>query len=125
MEHKIISHKDLKIWKDSISLALDTYEFTKKFPPAEKYGLISQIRRSAVSVPSNIAEGKNRGTRNDYRHFLRIARGSLAEYETQIEISYQLGFIPSDVYEKTQDCITQIGKMINAIIKKLSISPNT
>lgn len=124
MQEKIKSHKDLKVWQKALKLSLKTYEITESFPDTEKFGLTSQIRRSAVSIPSNIAEGKNRGTKQDYRQFLRIARGSLAEYETQIEISFKLKLLDQTDYKNISTYIMEIGKMLNAIIKKLG-SPST
>jgi len=88
----IHSHKDLTVWKRSMELVLAVYVLTENFPRTEIYGLTSQMRRCAVSIPSNIAEGRSRGTRRDYLQFLRISLGSAAELETQIEISKQLPF---------------------------------
>ena len=88
----IHSHKDLTVWKRSMELVLAVYVLTENFPRTEIYGLTSQMRRCAVSIPSNIAEGRSRGTRKDYLQFLRVSLGSAAELETQIEISKQLPF---------------------------------
>ena len=85
--------KELLVWKKSIELVTEIYEITAAFPSEEKFGLVSQVRRAAVSIPSNIAEGNARRSSADYIQFLKIARGSGAEVETQIVISKNLGFI--------------------------------
>lgn len=92
----IQSHKDLVVWQKSIDLVIDIYGLTKTFPREELFGIISQMRRAAVYVPSNIAEGRNRATRKEYRHFLLIAYGSANELETQLLISTRLGYITQD-----------------------------
>jgi len=84
------SYKDLIVWQRSIELSTEIYMLTALFPTEEKYGLISQMRKSSVSIASNIAEGRHRGTRKDYAHFLDIAFGSAAELETQLHISKKL-----------------------------------
>ena len=89
------THKELDVWKEAIDLVTKVYGLTNGFPDTEKFGLISQIRRSAVSVPSNIAEGAARGTNKEYVHFLNISLASLSELETQLIISEKLNY-PSD-----------------------------
>jgi four helix bundle protein len=89
-------HSDLVAWKKSMDLVEMVYQLTKQFPKEEVYGLTSQLRRSAVSIPSNIAEGYGRSGRREFAHCLSIALGSLAEVETQIEIAQRLGYIGSD-----------------------------
>ena len=86
-------HRDLLVWQKAMELVTIVYEVTRKFPKDELYGLVSQLRRAAVSVPSNIAEGYCRNSRNEFHHFLGQARGSLAELETQIEIANNLGYL--------------------------------
>ena len=90
---KAKTHKDLKIWKEGIDLVTSIYKLTKKFPNEELYGLTSQMRRAAVSYPSNIAEGAARNSNNEYIRFLYIALGSISELETQIIISEKLNYI--------------------------------
>ena len=89
------THKDLDVWKESITLVTEIYSLTANYPDSERFGLISQMRRAAVSVPSNIAEGAARGTNKEYIHFLNISLGSLSELETQILISQNLEYISS------------------------------
>lgn len=98
-ETLIKSYKDLIVWQKAINLVEKIYQLTNNFPKEEIYGLTSQIRRSAVSIPSNIAEGKGRGTRKDYRQFLYISYGSCSKLETQIEIAKRLSFISNNDFE--------------------------
>ncbi len=114
----IISYRDLIVWQKSMELVEMVYGLTNNFPKSEIYGLSSQMKRAAVSIPSNIAEGKLRGTRKDYRHFLIQAFGSGAELETQIDIARRLGFINSPT-EKLEGLLGEIMKMLNALIKSL------
>lgn len=111
--------KELLVWKKSIELVTEIYEITATFPSEEKFGLVSQIRRAAVSIPSNIAEGNSRRSSADYIQFLKIARGSGAEVETQIIISKNLGFIEEAKCEELTLKITEIMKMINGLINYL------
>lgn len=116
---KIESFRDLTVWQKSMDLVVLIYSLTENFPKSELYGIVSQMRRSVISIPSNISEGKMRGTRKDYRHFLLNAFGSGAELETQIEISKRL-FIGSNVdLIKIENLLTEVMKMLNALIKKL------
>ncbi|MBI4090183.1 MAG: four helix bundle protein [Candidatus Kerfeldbacteria bacterium] len=86
----MIDFKDLRVWQRSIALVKRVYTITKNFPNDEKYGLVAQIRRSAISIPSNIAEGHLRGTKKEFRQFVVIARGSCAELETQLVLAHEL-----------------------------------
>lgn len=119
MKEIIHSYKDLIVWQKSIDLVVNIYELTEKFPKEEIYGLTSQIRRSAVSIPSNIAEGRNRGTRADYVHFLRMSYGSGAELETQIEISKKLLKTKDLNYNGVDGLLVEIMKILNVMINKL------
>jgi four helix bundle protein len=103
-------------------LAIKIYSVTEKFPKSEVYGIVSQMRRCAVSIPSNIAEGRNRGTRKDFAQFLRIALGSAAELETQTEISKNLNFLEEPEYSQITSEISEIGMMLRAIIRKLDLN---
>jgi four helix bundle protein len=89
------SYKELTVWQQSYKFGLEVYSVTKNFPADEKYGLVSQLRRASLSIPSNIAEGSKRGTRKDYRSFIIMAYGSSAEIETQLLFSKDLG-IPGE-----------------------------
>ncbi len=121
MENKntIYSYKDLIVWQRAMELVVTVYELTSKFPREEIYGLTSQMRRAAVSIPSNIAEGRRRGTRKDFRQFLIIAYGSGAELETQIEISKQLSLGKALDYHKVDSLLTEVMKMLNKILSSL------
>ena len=107
-------HYGLDVWKDSMRLAREIYRASACFPEDERFGLISQIRRSAVSVPSNIAEGAGRGGSKEYAHHLRIARGSLMELDTQLWIARDLGFIQDT--DEIQALIQRIAAMLSALI---------
>ena len=108
----------LKIWKESMILVEEVYRQTGLFPGSEVYGLTSQLRRSAVSIPSNIAEGKGRKTDNEFKQFLYIARGSLFELRTQLEIARRLGYLEGDTRELKKRI--QINEsMLNSLITKL------
>jgi four helix bundle protein len=119
LEKKIENFKDLKIWQKGIELAKAIYKVTDSFPAKETYGIVSQMRRSVVSVPSNIAEGFMRRHNKEYRQFLYIALGSLAELETQVIISEQLGFLNNEESNKIQTNIDEIDKMTTGLIKCL------
>ncbi|HAR99774.1 MAG TPA: four helix bundle protein [Candidatus Moranbacteria bacterium] len=113
------SYKDLIVWQRSMELVVEIYKVTEEFPIAELYGIISQMRRAAVSIPSNIAEGRKRSTRKDFRQFLIIAYASASELETQIEISKRLNFIEVDKYTKTDALLLETIKMLNKMISSL------
>jgi four helix bundle protein len=119
MENKIKNFKDLKIWQKSMELAKVIYQATYSFPAKETYGIISQMRRSAVSVPSNIAEGFMRRHNKEYKQFLYIALGSLAELETQVLLSEELGFFKKDGGMDINANINETNKMITGLIKCL------
>ena len=102
-----------------MDLAKEIYEFSQEFPAEERFGLTSQVRRAAVSVPSNIAEGHTRHSTGDYVRFLRIARGSIAEIETQILLSSRLSFGDSGAAQHLLDKFDELGRMLSTLIKKL------
>lgn len=114
--HKL---KELNIWKKSIDLAVDVYTATKGFPKEETYGLTSQIRRSAVSIPSNISEGAGRNSDNEFLHFLGIANGSAYELETQVIISNRLALMDDEQTEVLLTQLTEIQKMNYGLMQKL------
>ena len=111
------THRDLKVWQKSIDFFTKIYTETNNFPKTEIYGLISQLRRAAVSIPSNIAEGSARNTDKELLHFLYVSRASAAEIETQLLISKNLGFL-NDLNPLKEDLI-EILKMITALINKI------
>lgn len=116
---KIISYENLIVWQKSIDLVEEIYKLTHKFPKEEIYGLTSQMRRAAVSISSNIAEGSRRGTRKDFRNFLYNAFASGAELETQIKICKRLSFISDKDCIKTDSLLHEVMKMLNSMINKL------
>ena len=112
-------HKNLEVWKRSINLVLTIYTETKRFPTEERFGLSQQMRRAAVSIPSNIAEGSARKSTNELKQFLFISLGSLAELETQVIIASELGY-SDDQSNKILEELNQLRKMLQAIISKIS-----
>jgi len=112
-------YQQLIAWQKAIALVTEVYSATKSFPRDEIYGLTSQIRRAAVSVPSNIAEGQGRATRGEFVQFLGYARGSLCEVETQIVIAANLHYIAPDIRERLSDRITELGRILNGLIASL------
>lgn len=115
------SYKQLIVWQKAYQLSLEIYSATKLFPKEELFGLTSQIRRSSVSIISNIAEGNARGGRKEYIQFLWIAFASGAELEAQILLSKDLGLIKEGDYTKISSLLTEVMKMLNVLIKKLSV----
>jgi len=113
-------HYGLDVWKDAMRLAREIYRVSAAFPDTERFGLTAQIRRCAVSVPSNIAEGAGRGGKREYAHHLRIARGSLMELDTQLWIARDLGFTSDTA--ATQELIQRIAAMLSALITSKSAS---
>ena len=112
-----MNHKDLEVWKHSIGLAKAVYELSGDFPPSELYGLTAQMRRSAVSISSNIAEGAARGTDKEFIYFLHIALGSLAELDTQYILSKEFG--STQGCAEVEKCIEDVRKMTLGLIKHL------
>ena len=113
------SYKELNVWQKSYKLCLHIYKVTKRFPKDEMYGLTSQIRRSAVSIPSNIAEGYGRKTTLEYVRFLYIAYGSVCELETQTMISGDLGYVGKKRLQEIRQEIGDVERMLKAMIKSL------
>jgi four helix bundle protein len=112
-------HKKLELWKEAVELVVIIYEITNNFPKEEEYGLKSQLKRAAVSVPSNISEGLTRRTNADKIHFLNIADGSLSEIDTQLEISLRLKFIDTTKYEIIENKLIIIQKLLSGLIRSL------
>ena len=111
--------RELKVWQKAMNLVTNIYSITSKFPQNEQFGLTSQIRRSSVSIPSNIAEGFGRNTKNEFVRFLRISIGSLFELQTQLEISKNLEFITIEIFNKMLSESVEIEKMLKALIKSI------
>ncbi len=120
MEKKIKSFKELRIWKMGIEIVKEVYSLTVQFPSDEKYGLISQIRRSAVLIPTNIAEGFKRFHNKEFRQFLYIALGSTAELETLLIIANELNYMTNDTLNRLNEKLKYLNKMINTLIQKLN-----
>lgn len=111
--------KELTVWQKSFRLCLLVYKVTRDFPKDELYGIVSQIRRSAVSVPSNIAEGFSRRRKLEYIQFLHVACGSTAELETQLLIAKELTYINDKDYTEVVDLLGEVTKMLNALIVRV------
>src|SRR3989344_6352130 len=116
---KVVSFKELIVWQRAMELAKQIYRVSRDFPSSEQYGLTSQMRRSAVSIPSNIAEGRKPGTRKDFMQFLRIADGSAAELETQIILAGSFYKLPG--LARAHELLIEVQKMLGAMLKKLSL----
>lgn len=110
-------HKQLHAWQESMNLAQLIYQLTASFPAEEKFGLTAQLRRAAVSIPSNIAEGAARSTTRDYVHFLVVARGLLSEMDTQLELAVRLGYLPP--HHSGIPALNKTGKLLSALISSL------
>ncbi|MHC4476337.1 MAG: four helix bundle protein [Planctomycetota bacterium] len=119
MNTKIKTYRDLKIWKAGIELVKDIYKLTEKFPKLEMYGLSAQMRRAAISIPSNVAEGFRRLHNREYKQFLYISLGSCAELETQATITKELEYIQENKEGLLLEKLDHICRMISSLIKKL------
>lgn len=113
--------KNLTVWQKSIDFTTEIYSITKDFPTDEKYGLTSQIRRAAISVPSNIAEGAGRKSNREFKHFLNISLGSIFELETQIIIAHRLNLIEGSIIDDIQLRISEIQKMIYSLERSIIV----
>jgi four helix bundle protein len=116
---KFNSYRDLTVWQEAMDLASEIYQITRLFPKHEQYGLTSQVRRSAVSVPSNIAEGHARESTKDFLRHLSIAQGSMAELETQLLLASRLGYVDGTAVIQLLDRLTRTGKMLRGLQKSL------
>jgi four helix bundle protein len=114
------SHRDLKVWQIALDMTETLYRVTADWPKAEQYGLVSQVRRAAVSVPANIAEGAGRRTPGEFMHFIGIARGSLAELETLLIIARRLGYIEEPSFRAIMDDLFELGRMTTGLLKSIS-----
>ncbi|HEY1011218.1 MAG TPA: four helix bundle protein [Herpetosiphonaceae bacterium] len=116
---EIQSYRDLAVWKKSMDAAVQVYQLSRLFPSDERFGLISQIRRSASSIPANIAEGHGRLHQGDYLRFLSIARGSLMETETHLELALRLEYINQSQLASIQRLLQEVGRLLNGLIRSL------
>ena len=112
-------HEKLEAWKKSIEATLTVYKVTERFPKEEKFGLTSQLRRAAVSIPANIAEGAARTSGKEFCHFLSNAQGSASEAETELLIAHRLGYVQAGQYEPLRASIAEVGRMITGLSQKL------
>jgi four helix bundle protein len=116
---RIQSYRDLKVWNIAVELTLEVYRITDSFPPSERFGLTSQLRRAAVSIASNIAEGHARNTRGEYRSFVSFARASAIEVEVQLYLSERLGYVPPSTLIKARDHCNSISRMLTNLKRAL------
>jgi four helix bundle protein len=120
MPEKIDSYRDLVVWQQAMELAVAIYNATRAWPKEELYGLTSQVRRAATSVPANIAEGYGRENLGSYQQFLRIAQGSLKELETHLLIAERIGIAPGSSIEPLMTSSESVGKLLRLLIRRLS-----
>lgn len=120
------SYRDLLVWQKGVALAKEIYKITARFPAEEKFGLVSQMRRATVSVPSNIAEGQARNTTGEFAQFISYAEGSLAELDTQLTLAVELDLLPSEKAKPCMDSIAELRRMANGLRRAIAIqSPPT
>ncbi len=119
MHTTVQSYRELVAWQKSMKFVAEAYRLTTKFPTHELYGLVSQLRRSAISIPSNIAEGQGRRSTGEFRHFLGIARGSLLEVETQILLAAELGYVEAAESESLLRKSAEVGRILNGLMNAL------
>src|SRR3989442_12608318 len=122
MQIKPQSYKDLNVWQKGIELAKVIYTLTAQFPGEEKFGLVSQMRRAAVSIPSNIAEGQARHTRREFIQFLSHSEGSVAELETQVILCVELGYCALADTQEISSLTTELSKMLDSLRRKLEVN---
>jgi len=116
---RVQSYRDLRVWKTAVELTLEVYRITESFPPSERFGLTSQLRRAAISVASNIGEGHARSTRGEFRNFLSVARGSAIEVEVQLFLAEQIGYVGSPMLVKARGYCESISRMITRLKRAL------
>lgn len=120
----VSSYKDLIVWQKAMALTKELYNISSSFPENEKYGLTQQLKRCAISIPSNIAEGWGRNSNGYFIQFLNVSKGSLCEAETQLHLAFELNFIKQEVCTDAFDLSIEISKMIKALIKNIENSQN-
>ena len=113
------SFRDLKVWRDAMTLVEDVYRVSKAFPADERFGLTGQLRRAAVSIPSNIGEGKRRKRQRAFLHHLDIALGSQGEVDVQLELALRLGFLKRSQYDDVARRVDEVGRMLNGLIASM------
>ena len=123
MNGKVESHKDLTVWQKSMDLVLLVYKLMEQLPKEERYSLCDQIRRSAVSIPSNIAEGKSRNSIKEYKQFVGIAKGSAAELETQLLICERIGYLDKEELSEVMGLLDEVSKMLAKL--NIALAPRT
>ena len=114
-----LNYKDLVLWRKAMDLAVVVHQSCTTFPPSESYGLVPQLRRAAISIPSNIAEGYARSSRKEYIYFLHVARGSMAELETQLLLAQRVGYLPESALSILQAQISEVGRILHAVVAGL------
>jgi four helix bundle protein len=119
MAKLIQSFRDLVVWQKGVDLVTEIYRLTQKFPKDELFGLTSQIRRAAVSIPSNVAEGRGKSSKGEFQQFLHHSMGSLAEVETQIIIAQNLGYLTAAEIEPVMEIIAEVGRLLNGLLTSL------
>ncbi len=117
------NYEKLEVWQKSMYFVKEIYAITSKFPAKEKFGLVSQLRRSTVSIPTNIAEVSRRGTKVSFCNFVYIARGSAYEVETLLNVSYELGFLSKELFFQKKESSQEIIRMLNGLISSLQRKP--
>jgi four helix bundle protein len=110
-------HKKLEVWKLAMEIVEDIYKITETFPSSEKFGLVPHLRKTVISIPSNIAEGAGRNTKKEFVYFLHIAQGSLSELDTQMELSKRIGFVSEDKWKMLDNKMNKEDKMLSGLIK--------
>jgi len=115
----IKSYRDLIVWQKSMTLAVETYQLTRRLPTREQFGIASQLRRASVSIPANLAEGHARGSRGDFRRHVSVARGSLAEVETHLELTRRIGLITRKETATVESLAAEVGRMLSALLRRL------
>ena len=117
----IKSYRDLIVWQKAIDLTVALYQLCQRFPASERFGLIAQLQRAGVAIPANLAEGHERGSRGDFRRFVLMARGSLAEVETHLEVSNRLGYVSRPALGPIYELTAHIGRMLTVLVRRLRV----
>jgi len=113
-------HQKLDVWKKSIDFVVELYTATDRFPKDERFGLTSQLRRAAVSIPANIAEGAGRKSAREFAHFLSNSQGSASEVETELLIAYRLHYLSDETFQRLSSSLDEIGRMLTGLVKYIN-----